>query len=65
MPAEMSTRDFEGLPHFPMVPDSMISETHMNDRKERLENWIRKVLMTPINRNYHETASPLQVLTHL
>jgi hypothetical protein len=57
----MSHREFEGLPHFPIVPDSMVSETQMMDRKAKLENWLKRVLGTTINRHYHETAEFLEV----
>jgi hypothetical protein len=45
------------LPHFPMVPDSMIDDAHVVDRKKRLELWLRSVLSIAVNRNYHETVS--------
>lgn len=49
------------LPHFPMVPDSMVSDDHIQERKEKLEAWLRSVLSIPVNRNYHETAEFLEI----
>uniref|UniRef100_A0AC34Q529 Phospholipase n=1 Tax=Panagrolaimus sp. JU765 TaxID=591449 RepID=A0AC34Q529_9BILA len=49
------------LPHFPMVPDSMVSDDHVQERKEKLEAWLRSVLSIPVNRNYHETAEFLEI----
>ena len=49
------------LPHFPMMPDSMVSEDHLQERKEKLEAWLRSVLSIPVNRNYHETAEFLEI----
>jgi len=50
------TADPTTLPHFPVLPDSVLSETQMNDRAKRLEKWLRSVLAIPINREYHETV---------
>ena len=44
-----------------MMPDAMISEDHMNERKEKLEAWLRYTLDIPVNRNYHETAEFLEI----
>jgi hypothetical protein len=44
------------LPRFPMVPDAVIGESHMNERKSRLEHWLQCVLAIPVNRDYHETV---------
>lgn len=44
------------LPHFPMVPDSMLSQDQMEERARRLEKWLRYMLSVPINREYHETV---------
>ncbi|KAI6194536.1 Phospholipase [Aphelenchoides besseyi] len=49
------------LPRFPLVPDAVIGEGHMNERKERLEKWLQCVLSIPVNRDYHETAEFLEV----
>lgn len=53
--------DSTSLPHFPVLPDSMLSEAQMNERARRLEKWLRSVLAIPINREYHETAEFLDV----
>ena len=45
------------LPHFPMVPDSMIDDIHIVERKKKLEAWLKAVLSINVNRNYHETVS--------
>uniref|UniRef100_A0A915LU94 Phospholipase n=1 Tax=Meloidogyne javanica TaxID=6303 RepID=A0A915LU94_MELJA len=49
------------LPHFPVLPDSVLSDTQMQERAKRLEKWLRSVLEIPINREYHETAEFLDV----
>uniref|UniRef100_A0A914HQS8 Phospholipase n=1 Tax=Globodera rostochiensis TaxID=31243 RepID=A0A914HQS8_GLORO len=49
------------MPYFPMVPDSMIADDHMQERSQKLEKWLRAVLRIPINREYHETAEFLDV----
>uniref|UniRef100_A0A914Z7J7 Phospholipase n=1 Tax=Panagrolaimus superbus TaxID=310955 RepID=A0A914Z7J7_9BILA len=49
------------LPHFPMVPDSMIDDVQIVDRKQRLEHWLKAVLEIAVNRNYHETAEFLEI----
>ncbi|KAL7071209.1 hypothetical protein ACQ4LE_009433 [Meloidogyne hapla] len=49
------------LPNFPVLPDSVLSDTQMEERAKRLEKWLRSVLAIPINREYHETAEFLDV----
>lgn len=44
-----------------MVPDAVIGESHMIERKERLEKWLQCVLSIPVNRDYHETSEFLEV----
>jgi hypothetical protein len=34
----------------------MISDAHIEERREKLEKWLQGVLNTPINRDYHETV---------
>uniref|UniRef100_A0A1I7ZS77 Phospholipase n=1 Tax=Steinernema glaseri TaxID=37863 RepID=A0A1I7ZS77_9BILA len=48
------------LPPFPYAPESMVTG-HIEDRKEKLENWLQTVLHIPVNRNHHETAEFLEV----
>ncbi|VDO64576.1 unnamed protein product [Haemonchus placei] len=53
------TRKKHTLPHFPIIPDSMVS--NLETRKDQLENWLQMLLHIPINRNHHETAEFLEV----
>uniref|UniRef100_A0A158P5Z9 Phospholipase n=1 Tax=Angiostrongylus cantonensis TaxID=6313 RepID=A0A158P5Z9_ANGCA len=53
------TRKKHGLPRFPIIPDSMV--TNLEVRKDQLENWLQMLLHIPINRNHHETAEFLEV----
>ncbi|WKX95036.1 hypothetical protein Q1695_011916 [Nippostrongylus brasiliensis] len=53
------SRKKHGLPRFPIIPDSMVTDTE--NRKEQLENWLQMLLHIPINRNHHETAEFLEV----
>lgn len=53
------TRKKHGLPRFPIIPDSMVTDTE--NRKDQLENWLQMLLHIPINRNHHETAEFLEV----
>ncbi|KAK6733965.1 hypothetical protein RB195_017624 [Necator americanus] len=56
---KMRTRKKHGLPHFPFMPDSMV--TNLELRKDQLEHWLQMLLHIPINRNHHETAEFLEV----
>ncbi|KAF7634235.1 Phospholipase [Meloidogyne graminicola] len=49
------------LPHFPVLPDSVLVDAQMQERAKRLEKWLSSVLAIPINREYHETAEFLDV----
>uniref|UniRef100_A0AC34F7V6 Phospholipase n=1 Tax=Panagrolaimus sp. ES5 TaxID=591445 RepID=A0AC34F7V6_9BILA len=49
------------LPHFPRVPDSMIDDATIVERKQRLDDWLKAVLEIAVNRNYHETAEFLEI----
>ncbi|KAL3120771.1 hypothetical protein niasHT_008063 [Heterodera trifolii] len=49
------------VPYFPMVPDSMIAEEHMEERSKKLEKWLRSMLKVPVNREYHEMAEFLDI----
>ena len=53
---ESDQEDKYGFPRFPLVPDAVIGHTHMNERKARLEKWLKGVLAVPINRDHHETV---------
>ncbi|EJD74136.1 phospholipase D [Loa loa] len=46
------------LPSLGFVPDAVIDP---NERRQRLEKWLRAVLHIPVNRNHHETAEFLEV----
>ncbi|KAK0393419.1 hypothetical protein QR680_000203 [Steinernema hermaphroditum] len=48
------------LPPFPYAPESMVTG-HIEDRREKLENWLQAVLHIPVNRNHHETAEFLEI----
>ncbi|VDM60973.1 unnamed protein product [Angiostrongylus costaricensis] len=56
---KIRTRKKHGLPRFPIIPDSMV--TNLEVRKDQLENWLQMLLHIPINRNHHETAEFLEV----
>ncbi|TMS33660.1 hypothetical protein L596_001374 [Steinernema carpocapsae] len=51
------------LPRFPFAPESLsaMSQTQIDDRREKLESWLQSVLHIPVNRNHHETAEFLEV----
>ncbi|CAJ0608562.1 unnamed protein product [Cylicocyclus nassatus] len=55
----LRTRKKHGLPRFPLMPDSMV--TNLELRKDQLEHWLQMLLHIPINRNHHETAEFLEV----
>ncbi|VDM83281.1 unnamed protein product [Strongylus vulgaris] len=56
---KLRTRKKHGLPRFPIMPDSMV--TNLDLRKDQLEHWLQMLLHIPINRNHHETAEFLEV----
>ncbi|KAL6734241.1 hypothetical protein Aduo_004802 [Ancylostoma duodenale] len=56
---KLRTRKKHGLPRFPMMPDSMVTNSEL--RKDQLEHWLQMLLHIPINRNHHETAEFLEV----
>ncbi|CAJ0951474.1 unnamed protein product, partial [Mesorhabditis belari] len=56
---KVRTRKRHQLPHFPLIPDSMVS--NLEQRREQLESWLQMLLHIPINRNHHETAEFLEI----
>ncbi|CAD5217208.1 unnamed protein product [Bursaphelenchus xylophilus] len=60
-PEEEVDEDDDGPPRFPLLPDSMISEVHMERRRVQLEKWLRHALTEPVNRDYHQMAEFLEV----
>ncbi|CAD5212970.1 unnamed protein product [Bursaphelenchus okinawaensis] len=60
-PDEELDEEDDDHPRFPLLPDSMISEVHMERRRAQLERWLKHALTIPVNRDYHQMAEFLEV----